>query len=77
MSNSNNMSATVDFSKLNLPIPTNVLSLSKEKQQEIYNYLLQLDATQQKAYSIAQNHLGTSFNIFKSNGYKEWKQKQK
>jgi len=75
MSNLTNMSQTVDFTKLNLPIPNNVLTLTIDKQEEMYNYLSQLNDPQKKAYIIAQNHLGTSFNVLRSNGYKEWKQR--
>jgi len=39
------------------------------------NYIAQLDDIQKKAYLIAKKHLGTSFNIYKSNGFKEWKSK--
>jgi len=61
-----------DFKTLDLPVPDTVYNLSLEQQQNIYNYLKQLDETNKKAYIIAYNHLGTSFNIFKSNGYNEW-----
>ena len=71
------MEEPVDFSSLNLPIPEVVYKYSKEKQAEIFNYLQQLDAHDRNGYLIAKNHLGTSFNIYKSNGYKEWKNKNK
>jgi hypothetical protein len=48
------------------------MTYSKEKQQQIFNYLQEMDDHNRKGYLIAQNHLGTSFNISKSNGYKEW-----
>jgi hypothetical protein len=60
------------FDELDLPIPKYVYNLSDENQENIYNYLNQLDNTNRLAYIIAFNHLGTSFNIFKSNGYKNW-----
>ena len=66
---------SVNFEFLNLPIPELILKLSIEQQQEIFNYLDQLNTNNKKAYLIAFNHLGTSFNIYKSNGYKEWKNK--
>ena len=31
-----------------------------------------MDEKKLKAYNIAFNHLGSSFNILKSNGYKDW-----
>jgi hypothetical protein len=60
------------FEELDLPISQIILSLPEEYQKEIYNYLCQLDEHNKQAYLIAYNHLGTSFNILKSNGYKEW-----
>uniref|UniRef100_A0A6C0EQC2 Uncharacterized protein n=1 Tax=viral metagenome TaxID=1070528 RepID=A0A6C0EQC2_9ZZZZ len=70
-----NVSESINFDMLKLPIPDIILSLSNEIQLEIFNYLNQLDQYQRTAYFIAYSHLGTSFNIFKSNGYKEWKNK--
>ena len=66
----------INFSLLNLSIPDIVYNYPKEKQEEIFNYLQQMDDHHRNAYLIAQNHLGTSFNIYKSNGYKEWKNKK-
>jgi len=63
------------FQSLNFPVPNAILELSNELQKEVFEYLQQLDEHHQKAYSIAFYHLGTSFNILKSNGYKEWKNK--
>jgi ABC-type Fe2+-enterobactin transport system substrate-binding protein len=67
------------LNELDIQIPDIVYSYDDKKQQEIYNYLLQLinDEQQKKAYTIAFQHLGSSFNIYKSNGFKEWKSKQK
>ena len=69
----NKMSHLVNFSTLNITIPEIIKQYPLEKQEEIYNYLSQLDENNKKAYLIAYNHLGTSFNIYKSNGFKEWK----
>lgn len=63
--------------ELNIPIPENINNYDIEKQNEIYNYLSQLNDIQKKAYKIAFEHLGTSFNILKSNGFKEWKAENK
>ena len=64
------------FSECGLPIPVIVYNLEQEKQTEIINYIKSMDERDKKAYKIAFNHLGTSFNICKSNGYKEWKKAQ-
>jgi competence protein ComGC len=63
----------INFEQTGLPIPESVLKLSLEKQTEVYNYLIQMSESQKKAYLIAKDHLGTSFNILKSNGFSEWK----
>lgn len=67
------MSQQIDFKTIGLPIPDIVYSHSYQQQQEIYEYLKQLDDIHIKSYLIAKNHLGSSFNIYKSNGFKEWK----
>jgi len=66
------------FKELNIPIPSIVHSYDDNKQKEIYEYLTNLikDEQQKKAYAIAFEHLGSSFNIYKSNGFKEWKANQ-
>ena len=63
----------INFGETELSIPEFVLKLSLEKQTEIYNYLIQMNQSQKKAYLIAKDHLGSSFNILKSNGFSEWK----
>ena len=40
-------------------------------------YIKQLSDHEKKAYEIAMNHLGTSFNIYRSNGFIEWKKTKK
>lgn len=66
---------TVNFDSLDVEIPESVLLYTIEVQQDIFNYILQMDTESKKAYLIAKSHLGSSFNILKSNGYKEWKNK--
>ena len=63
------------FDNLNLPIPDNIYSKSLETQEKIYSYLSNMSELEKTAYLIAYEHLGSSFNILKSNGYKEWLQK--
>jgi hypothetical protein len=38
-------------------------------------YLESLNEKEHKAYLIAKSHLGMSFQLEKSNGYKKWKDK--
>lgn len=67
------MSEEIKFETLNIKLPEVVKKYTIEKQQEIFNYLSQLDEFQQIGYNIALNHLGSSFDIYRSNGFKEWK----
>ena len=66
------------FKDFDIPIPSIVHSYDDIKQKEIHEYLTHLtnDEQQKKAYVIAFEHLGSSFNIYKSNGFKEWNTSQ-
>jgi len=63
----------MDFKSLSVKVPEYVYNYNFEKQVEIYNYLQNLNENQMQAYKIAYEHLGSSFNIYKSNGFMEWK----
>jgi hypothetical protein len=67
------MSEEIKFETLNIKVPEVVKKYAIEKQQEIFNYLNEMDEFQQVAYNIALNHLSSSFDIYRSNGFKEWK----
>jgi hypothetical protein len=69
--------SNLNFQILNIPIPETIKQYPIEKQEEIFNYLNELDEYEKKAYEIAYNHLGSSFDIYRSNGFKEWKQNKK
>lgn len=58
---------------INFPLPSQFEKYNGETQDAILEYLSELSIIQQKAYCIAKDHLGSSFNILKSNGYIEWK----
>ena len=53
----------------------NFSKYDSEINASISEYLTQLSPLQRKAIKIAHMHLGTSFNILKSNGYIDWKKK--
>ena len=55
-----------------LPVPDLIKLYPYEKQEEIRIYLNEFDDHHKKAYLIALNHLGSSFNIYNSNGFKDW-----
>jgi hypothetical protein len=64
-------------SELGLELPNNFEIYDKNTQQLIINYLKQLDKIERQAYSIGKNHLGSSFNVVKSNGFVDWKKNNK
>ena len=66
------MSEEINFQSLNIKIPVNVKTYTIEKQREIYDYLSTLEEHHKVAYNIAFEHLGSSFDILRSNGFKEW-----
>ena len=45
--------------------------------EQMHIYLSQLNDTQLKAYRVAKRHLGSSFNLAKSNGFVEWSKARK
>lgn len=47
--------------------------ITKETENEIREYLSTLNEKELKAYKIACDHLGSSFQLEKSNGFKSWK----
>jgi hypothetical protein len=67
---------TIHFDDIGLPVPDLVMKMPYDKQCDVYNYLKKMGDVEKKAYLIAKEHLGSSFNICKSNGYKEWKKKE-
>ena len=46
-------------------------------ESSIEKYINQLTTKERKVLNIAKEHLGSSFNIKKSNGYKQWIKKKK
>jgi hypothetical protein len=65
----------VNFDSLNLPIPDIVKTYSDEKKREIFDYLNDMSDLEKVGYKIAFNHLESSFDIYRSNGFKQWKGK--
>ncbi len=58
--------------QIEIQIPQNANIYSLEKQEKMKNYLKQLDQHHIQAYKIAEEHLETSFNVFRSNGFNEY-----
>ena len=69
------MTEEINFESLQMKVPELVKNYPIELKREIFNYLSEMDEHNKKAYEIAVDHLGSSFNIYRSNGFKEWKQK--
>ena len=66
---------TPDFSLLNMEIHDYIKEYPVETQIDIFQYLNELDEINRIGYSIAHDHLKSSFNILRSNGFKKWKSK--
>jgi len=63
----------MDASDTSIILPEKFSSYSSEEQSLIIKYITQMGDKELIAYSIAKEHLGTSFDIIKSIGYMEWK----
>lgn len=48
------------------------MSSKQNLQQLVAEYMDQLSDVERKACDIAKDHLGSSFNIVKSNGFNDW-----
>ncbi len=55
-----------------IELPDNFNDYPDDTKQNILEYINTLNCIEIKAYHIAKCHLGTSFNILKSNGYITW-----
>jgi len=63
--------------EIGLELPNTFEKYDISMQESIIKYLKQLSIIEKKAYSIGKEHLGTSFNVVKSNGYLNWKKNNK
>lgn len=70
------MAEEVNLESLNMKISELIKTYPIESQKNIFEYLSQMNEQHRKAYDIAYCHLGTSFNIARSNGFKEWLSKR-
>ena len=61
--------------ELGLELPSNFGNYDTKTQELIVSYLKQLDNIERQAYTIGKNHLGSSFNVFKSNGFNSFLKK--
>jgi hypothetical protein len=70
------MSEEVNFDSLNIKINSILKTYPIQHQKLIFEYLSEMDEINRKAYDIAYSHLGSTFNIARSNGFKEWLSKK-
>jgi len=71
------MSNQSNIITMDLKLPDNFESYDAKLQSNIIKYLEQLNSIEKKAYKIAKEHLGSSFNIVKSNGFCDWVKENK
>jgi len=63
--------------ELGLELPNNFENYDEKTKELIINYLKQLNTIEKQAYTIGKKHLGSSFNVVKSNGFNHWKKNNK
>jgi hypothetical protein len=69
------MSKSIQLSKSQLSqsqLPDNYDQLGADTQVLVTEYINNLSEIEKKAYMIARDHLGSSFNLIKSNGFNDW-----
>jgi hypothetical protein len=63
--------------ELGLDLPDIFENYDPVIQELVIKYLKNLNSIERKAYTIGKSHLGSSFNIIKSNGFSDWKKNNK
>ena len=59
--------------EIGLELPNSFEKYDIPTKESIINYLKHLNPIEKQAYTIGKTHLGSSFNVLKSNGYINWK----
>lgn len=62
----------VDFSVTNLPVNKEVYKEPYEMQEKALKWLMQFDEKHKKAYTIAYEHLESSFDLIKCTGFQAY-----
>lgn len=55
--------------EVGLELPNNFENYDQKTKVQIINYLKHLNTIERQAYTIGKKHLGSSFNVIKSNGF--------
>lgn len=63
--------------ELGLDLPDVFENYDPAIQELVVKYLKKLNTIERQAYSIGKSHLGSSFNIIKSNGFYDWNKNNK
>jgi hypothetical protein len=53
------------------------MNVENENPTKIEKYIMSMTEKEKKAYEIAKTHLNMSFDLEKSNGFKDWLDKNK
>lgn len=64
-------------SEIGLELPSSFEKYDPKVKESVVKYLKHLDKIERQAYTIGKSHLGSSFNIIKSNGFIDWKKNTK
>jgi hypothetical protein len=59
--------------EIGLELPNNFENYDTPTKESLIKYLKHLNPIERQAYTIGKQHLGSSFNVLKSNGYVDWK----
>jgi hypothetical protein len=59
--------------EIGLELPNSFEKYNDTTKESIIKYLKHLNVIEKQAYTIGKAHLGSSFNVLKSNGYIDWK----
>ena len=59
--------------ELGLELPNSFEKYDEIIKESLIKYLQHLNPIEKQAYTIGKQHLGSSFNVLKSNGYINWK----
>jgi hypothetical protein len=59
--------------EIGLKLPDSFEKYDPTIQDSVVKYLKKLNKIEKQAYTIGKSHLGSSFNVLKSNGFADWK----
>jgi hypothetical protein len=63
--------------ELGIELPKEFETYDDQLKENVVKYLKSLNPIEKKAYMIGKHHLGSTFNLIRSNGFVIWKNSQK